>query len=1289
MQPPGIQLVRQSPGTPATGVPADKQNFRQDTVPLRAPEPAPLGRLISTCDNGTGYHLEVVAAGCRKLPDPRTFPLEDSMLPGAPVLCMMLLAHLVAVEDPVADSGSGKEEAAPLSYNQDIRPILSNKCFPCHGPDSAARKAGLRLDNAEDAYRDRDGFAAVIPGDIEKSLLVDKIHAEDPDDRMPPPESRRSLSAVQRAQLVLWIEQGAQYEPHWAWQSPLRPDPPTISGDSTPQPIDAFIRAHLEQQQLPWKQRADRETLIRRATFDLTGLPPTIEEIDSFVADTDPDSWKRLLDRLLASERFGEHWGRMWLDAARYADTHGLHLDNYREMWPYRDRIIELFNENPPFDQFVIGQLAGDLLPQAQLEDQVASGFVRSHPTTSEGGAINDEYRMIYSVDRTNTFATVFLGLTAGCAQCHEHKFDPISQQEYYGLYSFFHNTTEAEMDGNAKAHAPVVKVPSREQSSRMARFEEDLTAAKEQRDAPDPEMDAAQLVFEQQWAETSRRWQIITPEQLTASGGATFEALPDGSHLASGANPAKDTYTLTAVIDGATFRALRLEGLLDPSMPGNGPGRSSNSNVVLSEIQAQVIAVDGELNTIGEPLPISFTGAWADHEQPKFPVSAAIDGDVTATDKGWGVSGFDLKEPRTAIFSSDEPFGAEGMARLTVRFLFESQYAKHAFGRVRFALAEQVHPDAEELSWVDDYQDNGGVTTTGGANRDWDWVTGPDHPVHSGERSRLQKVDKDRIIQHFFHKATNTRTVHEGDRFYAWVWIDEEQPTKTVMLQFHSNNSWDHRGFWGEDLINFGGLGVDVVAHRPMGDLPAKGQWVRLEIDAAHVGLAAGAVIDGFAFTQFGGKAYWDDAGILGYGEKLQLEALLSTPIELRSDKDAVEIRRWFRQRHSPDYTVLLEQIQKLEGERSTLEGMIPTTLVAAERMDRRPARMLNRGQYDQPVGDPIEPNVPAFLPPMPEQFPKNRLGLAQWLTDPQHPLLARVTVNRIWQQLFGTGIVRTAEDFGSQGEWPSHPELLDWLARDFVDEGWDLKRFIRSLMLTETYCQLAHITELDLERDPGNRLLARGPRFRMDAEMIRDQALFISGLLIEKMGGPSVKPYQPPGLWKAVGYSGSNTVKFSKDTGEALYRRSIYTFWKRTSPPPFLAILDAPNRETCVVRRERTNTPMQALLLLNDIQYIETARHLAERLQRDLPDADDTGRLSYLWRLATARPPTTEEIEQLESFLAEVRIHYGDNEAAALELLSVGDSPRGEALSPAEHAAWTLICNLVLNLDEVVTKG
>ena len=1208
---------------------------------------------------------------------------------GAPAICLSFIIGIVITTVAPAHLSPDVGDLAAISYNKQIRPILSNNCFPCHGPDSAARKAGLRLDNAEDAYRDRDGFAAVTPGNSTDSLMIERIFAQDTDDIMPPTKTHKSLDETERLTIRRWIEQGANYEPHWAWVAPVRQVPPALSEEDAPTPVDAFIRSRLEEESLPWKPRATRETLIRRATLDITGLPPTIDEIDAFLADDRDGAWDRVLDRLLTSPRFGEHWGRLWLDAARYADTHGLHLDNYREMWPYRDRVIELFNENPPFDQFVIGQLAGDLLPDADLKDQVASGFVRSHPTTSEGGAINDEYRMIYSVDRTNTFATVFLGLTAGCAQCHEHKFDPISQQEYYGLYSFFNNTTEAEMDGNAKAHAPVVKVPSQEQAARLKKLAEDLAISSEKRDAPDPEMDAAQLAFEQEWSETSRRWKIITPEQLTSSGGATFEAQADGSHLATGPNPVKDTYTLTTVIDGATYHALRLEGLLDASMPGSGPGRSANSNVVLSEVQAQVVGVDQELNDIGDPISITFSGAWADHEQDKFPVGAAIDGDITTTDKGWAVAGFDRKEPRTAIFSSDEPFGSEGMVRLTVRFLFESQFSQHAFGRVRFALAEQAHPEAEELVWIDDHQNNGGVTTTGTAKRDWDWVTGPDHPVHSGERSRLQVVDQDRVIQHFFHGASNTRTVHEGDRFYAWVWIDDEQPTKTVMLQFHSNNSWDHRSFWGEDLINFGGLGVDVVAHRPMGPLPATGQWVRLEVDATHVGLAPGAVIDGFAFTQFGGKAYWDDAGILGYGEKQQLEPLLSTPIELRSDKDAQKIRRWFRERHSPDYPVLLEEIQTLEKESASINGMIPTTLVAAERMDRRPARLLNRGQYDHPVGDPIDPDVPAFLPPLPDDFPKNRLGLARWLTDPQHPLLARVTVNRIWQQLFGTGIVLTAEDFGSQGEWPSHPELLDWLARDFVDDGWDLKRFIRSLMMTETYCQQSRFTELDRTQDPDNRLLARGPRFRMDAEMIRDQALFLSGQMVEKMGGPSVKPYQPDGLWKAVGYSGSNTVKFNKDSGDKLYRRSIYTFWKRTSPPPYLAILDAPNRETCVVRRERTNTPMQALLLLNDIQYVECFRHMAARIHRDHPGKGDPEKLEQLWRTATGRTPEANELAEISEFLTEMLSYFGTNIEAANQLLSVGDSPTGDAIDPAEHAAWTMVCSLIMNLDEVVTKG
>ncbi len=1205
------------------------------------------------------------------------------------LLSSILLLSLAAVPGATAAIESSEEENAPISYNQQIRPILSAKCFVCHGPDSSSRKAGLRLDNAQDAYRDRDGFSAISPGKSDASLLIERIFADDPDDIMPPPETHKTLDGEERSILRRWIEQGAKYEPHWSWTRPQRPVPPSVEGGDATTPIDAFIRNRLQQEQLPWKPRASRETLIRRATFDLTGLPPTVEEIDTFLADTEPGAWERLLDRLLSSNRFGEHWGRQWLDAARYADTHGLHLDNYREMWPYRDRVIELFNDNPPFDEFVTRQLAGDLLPEANLDDQIDSGFVRSHPTTSEGGAINEEYRMIYSVDRTNTFGTVFLGLTVGCAQCHDHKFDPVTQKEYFGLYAFFNNTAEAEMDGNAKAHPPVVKVPTMEQSSRLDVIGQELTRSLEKRDAPHEQMDAAQFSFETRWAEGSNRWQQPITESMTSSAGSTVEALPDGSHRFTGTNAPKDIYTFTTLVEDAQFRAIRLEGLLDPSMPANGPGRSANSNVVLTEIEAQVVAVDGELNPVGEPTVISFTDAWADHEQPKFPVADAIDGDISSGDKGWAVSGFDRKEARTAIFSSDEPFGIDGMVRLTVNLRFESKFTQHAFGRVRLSLAADPYPLAEEQQWIDDHQGNGGTTLVDGETRDWNWVEGSDHPIHSGSRSRLQQTDGDRITQHYFHNATDTVTVRKGDLLYGWVWIDEKQPTRTVMLQFNSNGSWDHRAFWGEDLISFGDIGSDVVAHRPMGDLPASGGWVRLEVSADHVGLPPGSVINGMAFTQFGGKAYWDDAGILGFRDLLEMEAVLAIDPSSRSEEDSTRLRRWFRQRHSPAYGQLLDDIDKYEQEKNSIQQKLPTTLVAAERMDRRETRLLNRGQYDDPVGDPIEPGIPSFLPPLPEDAPKNRMGLARWLTDPDHPLLARVTVNRIWQSLFGVGLVQTSEDFGSQGALPSHPELLDWLARDFVDEGWDLKKLIRSLMQTDTYCQQALITELDLQKDPENRLLSRGPRFRLDAEMIRDQALHLSGLLVEKFGGPSVKPYQPAGLWKAVGYSDSNTVKFSKDSGEALYRRSLYTFWKRTSPPPYLAILDAPNRETCVVRRERTNTPMQALLLLNDIQYVECSRQMASRIHREQSQLNDAQKLQHLWRMATGRQPQQVEKDDLLEFLNEMLEYYRANPEAAARLLEVGDSPAGDALAVEVHAAWTMVCSLILNLDEVVTKG
>lgn len=1209
------------------------------------------------------------------------------------ITALLIFSGLAPADGDLPPEGEANSvEAARLpstiSYNRDVRPILSDKCFLCHGPDPSSRKAKLRLDLQEEALADRDGEAAIVPGDISASLLVERILEEDVDDRMPPASTKKILSDREQRILVRWVEEGSLYEPHWAWKSPKENSPANIGEGSTrSEMVDTLIRERLVEEGLKWQQRATPETLLRRIAFDLTGLPPTLEELDRFLADDQPGAYQRAIDRYLASPAYGEHWGRIWLDAARYGDTHGLHLDNYREMWPYRDWVISAFNRNQPLDQFITWQLAGDLLPEATLEQKVASGFNRAHVTSSEGGAINEEYRMIYSVDRTNTFATVFLGLTAGCAQCHEHKFDPLSQEEYFKLYAFFNNTAEAEMDGNAKAHPPVVKVPTTEEQTKLDAISASLTAATERRDSPDPEMDTAQEKWQQRWLEeSSARWLEMDDQEITSTGGATFLEQDDGSYLATGTNPATDTYVIRQRIESGRWQVIRVEGLIDESMPHNGPGRSANGNVVLTEVEAQVKPLDGSGAPLADGQPMRFVEAWADHEQPDFPVDEAIDG-KSGGDNGWAIEAFNRHLNSSAYFVAESPFGSTGEVELEIRLRFDSKFANHAFGRVRISLAEGL-PTAEEFAWIDDHQNNGGQTQFDGAKKEWPWVEGADHPVHSGSRSRLQK-STDKIIQHYFHQATSKITLSKGDRLYAWVYLDEKDPPKTVMLQFHSGD-WNHRAFWGGDRINFGTIGSDTDDHRPMGTRPETGRWVRLEVDPALVGLKAGSVIDGFAFTQFGGSAYWDDAGIVGKSGLIDIEFAL-TGATADQQGDGEKVRRYFRERHSPGFTALLEEITGLEKEKGTLEGMVATTLVTSELTEKpRMTRLLMRGEYDQPIGETLTPDTPAFLPPFPEDVPRNRIGLAQWLTDADHPLLARVTANRIWQQLFGTGLVITAEDFGSQGSWPSHPQLLDSLAVDLIDNDWDLHSFLKMLMTTETYCQDSAVDSKTLRADPDNRLLTRGPRFRLDAEMVRDQALLLSGLLVDRHGGPSVKPYQPDGLWKAVGYSDSNTVKFVQDHGEALYRRSLYTFWKRTSPPPSLTIFDAPNRETSCVRRERTNTPLQALVLLNDIQYVEAARHLAERIHREVgAEEGDEARLTHLWRMATCRHPDEQELRELSALLEEMRAIYSKDEEAAGKLLTVGESKRGEEIPLAEHAAWTIICNLILNLDEIVTKG
>jgi hypothetical protein len=1051
-------------------------------------------------------------------------------LPSVPSLALRfgvaLAVPLLLWRAACPDAGAADPAPRPqaIDFSRDIRPILSDNCFACHGPDNNKRKAKLRLDTRDGATAMLQSGAgrAVVPGKPEESVLLDRVTATEPGSRMPPQKSGKHLTARQIDLLRQWIAEGAKWPAHWAFVPPQRPPLPQVTDSAWPRnPIDYFILARLEAEGLKPSPEADRTTLLRRVTLDLTGLPPTLAEVDAFLADSSPDAYEKVVNRLLESPRYGEHLGRIWLDAARYGDTHGLHLDNYREIWPYREWVIKAFNRNLPFDQFVVEQLAGDLLPNPTLDQLVATGYNRCHVSTSEGGSIEEEVYVRNVLDQVETNGVVFMGLTVGCARCHDHKFDPITQKDFYSLFAFFNSIDGGALDGNAARWAPVVKVPTAEQSRRLAELDQKAAAIRQKMSE-----EAAKLHY-----------------------------------------------------------------------------------------------------------------------------------DETA----------DAKE------------------------------------------SEQL--ERKEYVWIDDDIPPGAVSSSdGGPNGKWEFVTAPEHPVLSGKRASRRSAEG--LSQHFFDRAPVGLRVGAGDKLFAHVYLDPARPPREVMLQWNTGD-WKHRAYWGDNLIPWG---ADKTGERlAAGPLPEKGKWVRLEVDAEKVGIKPGTVINGWAFTQFGGTVYWDKAGIVtqtpqgnepfdtltgwvrvqkalgGAGLPQPVQDAIKTERDKRSDEQKKQLRDYFIANAWSKSRAILEPLQKelaeIEKQRTALDQQTPATLVFKERKEPRKSYILKRGEYDQHLAE-VGRATPGFLPPLAADLPLNRLGFARWLVSPGHPLTARVAVNRFWQECFGTGIVRTAEDFGHQGEAPSHPELLDWLAVQFRDEGWDVKKLMKQIVMSATYRQSSRLTPERKAKDPANRLLSRGPRFRLDAEMLRDQALFVSGLLVEKLGGPSVKPPQPAGLWEAVGYSGSNTVHFVADTGaEKVHRRSMYTFWKRTSAPPQMTALDAPSRESCTVRRERTNTPLQALLLLNEPQFVEAARGLAERAMKQ-GGAGVEERLTFLFRLATARKPDARELAELASEYRDHLATYSKDVAAARKLIGVGETKPDAALNPSELAAWTMVANLVLNLDEVINK-
>jgi hypothetical protein len=1023
-------------------------------------------------------------------------------------------------------------------YNRDVRPILAENCFACHGPDSASREAGLRLDVREQAVE----AEAIVPGRPDRSLLVSRIFSTSAKRQMPPRKTHKKLTANEKETLKRWIAQGAEYQPHWSLIAAKRPPLPAVK---TPgwvrNPIDNFILAELEKHGLKPAPEADRRTLARRASLDLTGLPPTPEEVEAFVKDNRPDAYERYVDRLLKSPHWGEHRGRYWLDAARYADSHGIHFDNFREIWSYRDWVINAFNRNLSFDRFTVEQLAGDLMPSRTLDQQVATGFNRCNITTNEGGVIPEEYLVLYTRDRTETVAQTWMGLTAGCAVCHDHKFDALSQKEFYQLAAFFNNTTQGAMDGNIKNTPPTVLVPRTEDRARWDVLAKELD---ELRKRTETLRTASRADFRKWLARSS-------PEEILAR-------LPGDE--------------------------LRLHAPLS-----DGPGKKLR------------LVVEGEERLV-----------------PTNPGVGWDAGHVAA--KGFkSQPGGTLELPDAGDLERDRPFSYGAWVRLPRR------------GTMGPVIAR-----------MDEKNDH----------RGWDlWVEGDRMGTHI-----VSKWPQDAL------KVTGQTQMQPGRWYHLFVTYDGSGKASGVRLYLNGNPE-----------------PMNVFTDKLKGSIRTK---VPLKFAQRHSTLR----IDGLRVQDV--RIYARDltGPEVGRVAKSTRAAWLATAAGKRKPAEENELFDWWLVSVSPGYQALAGQLSRLTAEEAAIKARGTVAHVTQERPGEPTAFVLFRGDYDK-RREQVKAATPKALPPMPAGLPRNRMGFAQWLLRPEHPLTARVTVNRFWQEVFGTGIVRSTGDFGVTGELPSHPELLDWLAVDFREGGWDVKRFFKMVATSATYRQAALTTRERLEKDPQNRLLSRGLRFRMDAEMIRDYALAASGLLVRKLGGPSVKPYQPEGVWEAVAMIGSNTRDYRADKGASLYRRSLYTFWKRAAPPASMDILNAPNRETCTVRRERTNTPLQALVTLNDVQFVEAARHLAQlTLKQGGAKVED--QLDFLAKRLLARPLRGEEVPVVRASLDDLLKHYRSRPAEAGKLLAVGESRADAALDPPTLAAWTMLANQMMNLDEALNK-
>jgi len=1055
--------------------------------------------------------------------------------------------------EPRKPSVRVNKEQTKLSFNETIQPILSENCYACHGPDPGARKAKLRLDRTEFAFVPHDKFGpAIIAGQPDKSPLVRKIEAKNPKDRMPPPEAHKTLKPEQIALLREWVKEGAEYEEHWSFIAPKAQTVPDVKqGAWVRNAIDNFILARLEKEGLTPSPETGRRSLIRRVTYDLTGLPPTPEEVKAFLEDNAPEAYEKVVNRLVASPRYGEHRAHYWLDVARYGDTHGLHTDHFRSIWPYRDYVIKAYNEDKHFDQFIKEQLAGDMLPDKTLDSIVASAYVRAGISTAEGGTLSEELRVNNKRERAEAYSAAFLGLTTGCANCHDHKFDPITQKDFYQLTAFFNNLTENPFNDERKDWPPFLLVPRPEN---RAAYEETLTKRTAlERQIRDRRAQARELISA--WLAHQER----APRPVSSDG----------------------------LVVRLRFDEQRGDVFADSA----------------SGVKHKFATATGAPVVWGE-------GTWF-----------------------WPYMRMEIS------------------TRLELPDVGDEEVAKP------FSLATWLHPHLRPLEPKDEGKPDGVILSRAEATQDsrgWQLIS---------SKGKLAFVLAHKLPDNAIQIETKAKVLAVG----RWT---------------HLTATYDGSGkAAGVKLYVDGKLQEVTVVKDALNDSPdttAPLEFGRMHPDANPLRQS------GFQDFRFYQRALSNEEAARLPFEDYVSEVVRKSLAEWTEDELHVVSEYYFAELDEPTRT-FEAQIPLLNQELDRLSKDGDIVIISQEAPTLAYADVLTRGAFNART-ERVRPGVPHFLAPLQVGVPLDRLTLAEWTVSPSNPLTPRVTVNRMWSEIFGTGLVETTEDFGVMGARPSHPELLDWLALDFREHGWDVKRFYKQLVLSATYRQSARATRELVEKDPKNRLLAHGPRFRMDAEMLRDTALATSGLLVERIGGPSVKPYQPAGVWEAGSHQNSDTKAYVQDHGDALYRRSLYTFWKRMATMPNMDALDEPVRDAACTRRQRADTPLQALVLMNDPQWLEAARHLAERVIHESSNVE--GRLNALGEILLARRWEPREKAALERALAKFQSTYAQDEPSAEKLIAVGESKPDMDLHADEVASWMLIASAAMNLDAVLNK-